>query len=659
MSKNTYDYPVYLFNEGTNYESYKFFAVACVQKDGKRLWRFRVWAPNAVSVSVVGDFNNWDREANVMAKIGSTGIWECFVKGIKKFDNYKYSIEGADHIVRLKADPYATHAETAPATASKIYSIAGYKWQDEEYLADRKTKNSYEQPMNIYEVHAGSWKTYADGNKYSYIKLADELVPYLKEMGYTHVELMPITEHPFDGSWGYQVTGLFAPTSRYGTPHDFMYFVDKCHSEGIGVIMDFVLSHFPKDSFGLYEFDGTCQYEYDDIYKREHKSWGTRVFDYNKPQVRSYLISAVDFWFTNYHIDGMRLDAVASMLYLNYDRRQGEWQPNVNGEEYNLEAIYFLQTLNRMILTRHPDVLMIAEESTAFPMVTMPPKMGGLGFNYKWNMGWMNDTLDYIRTDPFFRKGNHDKLTFSITYAFSENYILPFSHDEVVHGKASLIGKVPGTYEEKFGGLKTLISYQMAHPGKKLNFMGNEFGQFIEWDYKKELDWLLLGYESHAYLHEYIKDLNNYYKNSKPLYEMDCSFDGFKWIVVDDKEQNVASFARYDKEGNFIIVVLNFSPTPRSDYRIGVGKKGVYVEELNSECKKYGGNASFKAEYETIDEARHGEEQSIALELKGNSAVFIKWIRPLAEEKIKPDKKTAEKSGKKTVAKSNGKNEKD
>lgn len=633
MAKNTYDYPVYLFNEGTNFEAYKLFAVANVQKNKKRMWRFRVWAPNALSVSVVGDFNNWNREENPMERLGNSGIWECYVKGIKRFDNYKYSIEGADHTVRLKADPYATHNETAPATASKIYELEGYEWTDGNYLEKRKQRNSYELPMNIYEIHLGSWRLYPDGNYYSYRHLADELVPYLKEMGYTHVELMPVTEHPFDGSWGYQVTGLFAPTSRYGTPHDFMYFVDKCHSEGIGVIMDFVLSHFPKDSFGLYEFDGTCQYEYDDIYKQEHKSWGTRVFDYNKPQVRSYLISAVDFWLTNYHMDGMRLDAVASMLYLNYDRRQGEWRPNENGEEYNLEAIYFLQTLNQTILTRHPDVLMIAEESTAFPMVTMPPNIGGLGFNYKWNMGWMNDTLDYIKTDPFFRKGNHDKLTFSITYAFSENYILPFSHDEVVHGKASLIGKIPGTYEEKFGGLKTLLSYQMAHPGKKLNFMGNEFGQFIEWDYKKQLDWMLLDYPSHASLHEYVKDLNKFYLANKPLFEMDTSYDGFRWIVVDDKVQNVVAFTRYDKAGDFIIVVINFSPTPRENYCIGVEKYGIYTEVLNSESKKYGGEVPAGREYTAIDESHHGQEQAISLDLKGNSAVFIKLKKELVKKK--------------------------
>ena len=584
---------------------------------------------------MVGDFNGWDENKDRMEMLGSTGIWECCVSGVKKFDNYRYAVHGADGRLVYKSDPYATHAETAPANASKIYSLAGFEWHDEAYLNNRAKKNSYAEPMNIYEVHLGSWKLYPDGNYYSYRKIADELVPYVKEMGYTHLEILPVTEHPFDGSWGYQSTGLFSPTSRYGTPHDFMYFVDKCHEAGIGVIMDFVLSHFPKDAYGLYEFDGTCLYEYGDVYKQEHKGWGTRVYDYNKPQVRSYLISAVDFWLSEYHIDGMRMDAVASMLYLNYDRRDGEWLPNEYGGEFNLEAIYFLQTMNKAVLSRHPDVVMIAEESTAFPMVTMPPDIGGLGFNYKWNMGWMNDTLDYVKTDPLYRKGNHDRLTFSITYAFSENYILPFSHDEVVHGKASMIGKIPGTYEEKFGGLKTLLSYQMAHPGKKLNFMGNEFGQFIEWDYKRPLDWFLLDYDSHYRLKEYVKDLNAYYLKHKELYELDNSYDGFKWIVVDDRDQNVIVFSRFDKEGNEVVAVFNFSPVERWDYRFGVNKWGVYGEDLNSESEKYGGTTPENVLHETIDEERHGKEQSISLDLKGFSAIFL----TLKQEKKKPPKK--------------------
>jgi len=620
-SKN--DLPIYLFNEGTNYEAYRFFNVESAVYDGKKQFRFRVWAPNAHSVSVVGDFNGWDRNANVMQPLNSSGIWEGYVKNLRKFDNYKFSIENREGHIFLKADPFATHAETAPATASKFYPIEGYKWSDADFIEQRKKKDSYKSPMNIYEVHFGSWKKHEDGNYYSYRDMAETLVPYLKEAGYTHVELMPLTEHPFGGSWGYQATGLYAATSRYGTPHDFMYFVDKCHAAGISVILDFVLSHFPKDAFGLYEFDGTCLYEYNDPYKQEHKGWGTRVYDFNKPQVRSFLISAVDFWITNYHIDGLRLDAVASMLYLNYDRPNGEWRQNEIGNEYNLEAIFFLQTMNKHILSKHQGVLMIAEESTAFPMVTMPPSIGGLGFNYKWNMGFMNDILDYVKHDPFFRKDAHNKLTFSITYAFSENYVLPFSHDEVVHGKQSLIGRVPGSYEDKFKGLKALCSYQMGHPGKKLNFMGYEFGQFIEWDYKRPLDWFLLNYENHALTHKYIKALNKLYLSEKALYEQDCTYDGFRWVVVDDRTQNVVVFNRYACDGECVTVAVNFSPVRRAGYEIGVDAKGTYEELLNSEWKEFGGRAEAKPMVSTEKEM-HDRKHSIALDLWGNSAIFIK-----------------------------------
>ncbi|MCR4661415.1 MAG: 1,4-alpha-glucan branching protein GlgB [Clostridia bacterium] len=645
MSKNSYDYPIYLFNEGTNYESYTFFCPCYTQKNGKKYWRFRVWAPNAKEISVVGDFNNWDRNANPMERIGQSGIWECFISGVKRYDIYKFSILDNYGTVRLKSDPFATHTETMPANGSKIYDILGYEWHDEEFLKERATKNTYKGPMNIYEVHLGSWKRHEDGNPYSYLDLARELVPYVKSMGYTHIELLPITEYPYEGSWGYQTTGLYAPTSRYGTPNDFMAFIDACHAEGISVIMDFVLSHFPKDAFGLYEFDGTYQYEYGDIYKQEHKTWGTRVYDFGKPQVRSFLISAIDFWISKYHIDGMRLDAVASMLYLNYDRRDGEWMPNEYGGEYNLEAIYFLQCMNKAILSRHPDVIMIAEESTAFPMVTMPPSMGGLGFNYKWNMGWMNDTLDYIKIDPYFRKGAHNKLTFSITYAFSENYILPFSHDEVVHGKCSLMGKIPTEYENKFKGDKTLLSYQMAHPGKKLNFMGYEFAQFIEWDYKKELDWLLLQYDKHRLFNEYIKDLNNLYKSKKPLYELDCSYDGFKWTVVDDNTQNIVVFNRYASNGDSIIFVGNFSTVQRDDYVIGVDKKGKYKVILNSEWKKYGGDFEVEKLLETTDTPSHGKEQSLSIKIPACGSLFIELVEEFVEDEkvIKDDSEYDEK----------------
>lgn len=627
MAKKTYDYPIYLFNEGTNYTSYKFFKPSYVVKDKRKVWRFRVWAPNATTVSVVGNFNNWNRDCDKMTQIEDSGIWEGFVRGLKMYDIYKFSLECADGKINLKADPFALHAETPPYTASKVYDIRGFKWTDKDFIEKRKKTNHYQSPMNIYELHIGSWKKYDDDNYYSYKKLADEIVDYVLQMNYTHIELMPITEHPFDGSWGYQTTGLFAPSARYGTPHDFMYLVNKCHENGIGVILDFVLSHFPKDEFGLYEFDGTCQYEYSDPYKQEHKGWGTRVFDYGKTQVRSYLISAVFFWLDYYHIDGMRLDAVASMLYLDYDRKQGEWLPNKNGSNHNLEAVSFIKQLNKAVLSKHKDVIMIAEESTSFPMVTMPPENGGLGFNYKWNMGWMNDTLDYIKIDPFFRKGSHNKLTFSITYAFSENYILPFSHDEVVHGKASMISKMPGAYQEKFDGLKTLYAYQMAHPGKKLNFMGNEFGQFIEWNYTKALDWLLLDYDAHRFLRRFVRDLNKFYLENKPLYELDNTYDGFNWIVVDDNLQNVLAFTRYDKQGNSIIAVMNFSRAPRPNYELGVEHDGIYEVVLDSALKIYGGEKEKNDLITANDKSKHNKKYSLTINLEGNSAIYIKKIK--------------------------------
>jgi 1,4-alpha-glucan branching enzyme len=622
MKRAKLDYPIYLFNEGTNYDLFKLFKTSYVSKDDKKTWRFRCWAPRAKSVAVVGDFNGWNRHINKMEAVGG-GVWETYVVGLKRFDNYKFSIETTRGKIILKADPFAVHAETAPGTASKIFDISGYDWADSEFLENRKKTNVYETPMNIYEVHLGSWKKYADGNFLSYRDLADELVPYLKEMSYTHVEVMPITEHPYLGSWGYQVSGLYAPTSRYGTPHDFMYFVDKCHQAGIAVIMDFVLSHFPKDEFGLFEFDGKPLFEYSDPTKMEHKEWGTRIFDYSKPEVQSFLISAVLYWLEYYHIDGMRLDAVASMLYLDYNRKEGEWKPNREGGNYNLEAIAFLQKLNRVALSRFPNCYMTAEESTAFPMVTMPPDVGGLGFNFKWNMGWMNDILKYASIDPFFRKGSHDKITFSLTYAFSENYVLPFSHDEVVHGKASMISKMQGDYKDKFAQLKALYAFQTAHPGKKLNFMGNEFGQFIEWDFNKELDWQLLNYESHASLKEYVKDLNSLYLKYPPLYQLDSTYDGFKWLVVDDNVQNVIAFYRQCREHQKVIAVINFSPEKRLGYEIGVPDSGEYKILLNSCLKKYGGDAEPFKTTSTVKKPNHGNKQSLVINLEGSSALFL------------------------------------
>ncbi|MDR0697306.1 MAG: 1,4-alpha-glucan branching protein GlgB [Christensenellaceae bacterium] len=622
MRKEKLELPAIQFNEGTNYETYKMMKLYYVSNVGKKMWRFRCWAPNAVSVSIIGDFNEWNRDANPMKKIYG-GIWEGFAASLKRFDNYKFSIETASGQILNKTDPFAVHTETPPGSAGKIYDLTGYRWNDDKYLSYVKTRNIYTSPMNIYELHVGSWKRHADGNCYSYRDLAENLIPYLMEMGYTHVELMPITEFPYDGSWGYQVTGLFAPSSRFGTPHDFMYFVDRCHQSGIGVIMDFVISHFPKDSYGLYEFDGKPLYEYQDEFKREHKTWGTRVFDYGRPAVQSFLISAVCFWLEYYHIDGMRLDAVASMLYLDYDRQPGEWTPNIHGGNYNLEAIAFLKKLNSVVLTRFPYVIMIAEESTAFPMVTLPPDVDGLGFNFKWNMGWMNDILSYIRIDPFFRKGSHDKLTFSLTYAFSENYILPFSHDEVVHGKASMISKMAGDYDSKFAALKALYAFQYAHPGKKLNFMGNEFGQFIEWDYTKELDWLLLQYENHSRLKTFIKDLNHVYLNHSELYEKDNTYEGFKWIIVDDNIQNIIAFERKNNAGLSLIAIINFSDVMRASYEVGVPESGEYEIIINSNGLLYGGNGPMQANIKTVLKENHGFKQSLVLNLAGNSALYI------------------------------------
>ncbi|MCL2630343.1 MAG: 1,4-alpha-glucan branching protein GlgB [Firmicutes bacterium] len=622
MARFKLDYPVYLFNEGTNYDAFKLMRLSYLTKGGKKVWRFRCWAPRAKSVSVVGNFNKWNRNINKMVAVGG-GLWEAHIGGLKKYDNYKFSVEGAKGKVSLKADPYATHAETAPGTASKVYDIAGYNWGDSDYLLKRKERNHYTSPMNVYEVHAGSWKKHADGNFYSYKDLADSLVPYLKEMNYTHVELMPVTEHPFFGSWGYQISGLFAPTSRFGIPHEFMYFVDKCHKAGIGVIMDFVLSHFPKDEFGLYEFDGLPLYEYTDECKKEHKEWGTHVFDYGRPEVHSFLISAVCFWLEHYHIDGMRLDAVASMLYLDYNRKDGEWAQNIHGGNHNLEAIAFLQKLNRVVLSRFPDCFMVAEESTAFPMVTMPPDIGGLGFNFKWNMGWMNDILEYVGIDPFFRKGAHDKITFSLSYAFSENYVLPFSHDEVVHGKCSMVSKVRGDYQDKFSALKALYAYQMAHPGKKLNFMGGEFAQFIEWDYQKELDWLLLEFESHITLKNYVKKLNELYLKIPALFELDNTYDGFKWLVVDDNVQNVIAFYREDKEHKKLISIINFANARREGYEIGVPDAGDYEIVLNSNATDFGGKTEIPKIISTVKKPNHGHKNSIVLNIEPNSALYL------------------------------------
>ena len=540
--------------------------LGCHKKEGGFV--FRVWAPEARSIKVVGSFNGWDIFSPYMYNHG--GIWELFVPEAKEFDEYKYYIERRDGSCVYKADPYAFHSCTRPQSASKVYDLSGYSWNDASYLKKARKKNPIDSPVNIYELHLGSWKKYEDGNFYSYSVLADELIPYVKEMGYTHVELLPVSEHPFDGSWGYQATGYFAPTSRYGTPHDFMAFVDKCHCAGIGVIVDWVGAHFPKDEFGLYEFDGSCCYENRDPSRREHPEWGTRLFDFGRNEVRSFLMSSVCYWLREYHVDGIRADAVTNMIYKDYANDPDCWRKGYDC--VNHDAVRLLRDINTAAFKINPSVLMIAEEATSYPFVTKPGYDGGLGFNFKWNMGWMHDTLDYMSADPVMRKFIHDKMTFSLTYAFSENYILPFSHDEVVHGKLSLIGRMPGDYASKFENLRVMYAYMMAHPGKKLLFMGGEFAQFIEWDEKRELDWFLLSYDKHRYMHEYVRALNHLYLENSPFWENDSDWNGFSWIKVDDRDNGVFALRRIDRSGNEIIGVFNFCPVLRSNYRMGMPK---------------------------------------------------------------------------------------
>ncbi len=616
------------FLNGEEKRAYSFLGAH--KEQGKTV--FRVWAPEAFGVSVVGDFNNWQPKINNAFHIGG-GIWECITEALPKYSNYKFAIETKSGEIKFKADPFSFHAETPPATASKIYDIGEYKWGDKEWMA--KKEPPYNAPLNIYEVHLGSWRKNPDGRLKDYVSIARELSKYVKEMGYTHVELLPIMEHPFDGSWGYQVSGYYAPTSRYGTPDGFMEFVDIMHRSGIGVILDWVPAHFPKDDFGLWNFDGTHLFEYPDPRKGEHREWGTAVFDYGKPQVVSFLKSNAVFWIEKYHIDGLRVDAVASMLYLDYNRRDGEWVANKYGGNENLEAIEFLKSVNTAVLETDPKAFVIAEESTAWPSVTKPPKEGGLGFNFKWNMGWMNDMLKYMSLDPYFRKFNHDNLTFSFFYAFSENFLLPLSHDEVVHGKCSLISKMPGYYDDKFASLRAFYAYMMAHPGKKLLFMGQEFAQFIEWDYKNELDWLLLQYEKHKLMQDFVKNLNAKYLETKAFWEVDTSWDGFNWISNDDNEQSVISFFRADKSGKKTIVVCNFVPVERQNYRIGVPESGTYNITLNTDAVAFGGNGLLKVRgFKSEKEPMHGFHNSLELTLPPLSVLYLEK-RKYVKKKLK------------------------
>ncbi len=566
--KQKNDLPAYLFHQGTNYSAHKFLGLTFTAHKAV----FRVWAPNADRVTLCGDFNGWDRESHPMSISTAGGIWEIQIprKEIAEGSKYKYAITKYGKTV-LKADPYAFSSETLKQTASVVSKLPSYKWNDALWMSSRKKtmrvtdKEKFACPINIYEMHLGSWKTRngmttVDGDGYlNYREIADSLVPYVKEMGYTHVELMPITEFPYDGSWGYQVCSYFAPTSRFGSPEDFMYLVDKLHQNGIGIILDWVPAHFPKDEHGLYEFDGTRLYEYQGNDRIENAGWGTRYFDVGRNEVQCFLISSALFWLETYHVDGLRIDAVASMLYLDYDRRPGEWIPNCYGGRENLEAIAFFRKLNSTILSKHPDVMMVAEESTAWGGVTAPPDDGGLGFNFKWNMGWANDMFDYVQTDPFFRKYNHSKLNFSMMYAFSENFILPVSHDEVVHGKKSLIDKMYGSYEDKFKGVRLFLAHMIAHPGKKMLFMGSEYGQFREWDYENQLEWFMLDYETHRKLKNYTASINHFYLENDPLWQDDFSWDGFRWVLPNEASSNLLAYERYGKDGKRLLCLFNFS----------------------------------------------------------------------------------------------------
>ena len=623
-------YDLYLFHQGTHANSYKFLGAHPLTQGDQTGVRFSLWAPNALQVAVVGDFNNWSPEGSQMQKVLDSGIWSLFIPGIQEGSLYKYLIHTQQGEILYKADPYGFSSEFRPGTASRVNSLDQYDWQDSLWLSNRSSSGIYDRPMLIYEIHLGSWRQNDDGSFYSYRQLAEELVPYVADMGYTHIEILPITEHPFDGSWGYQSTGYYSVTSRYGSPQDFMCLIDQCHQNGIGVILDWVPGHFCKDAHGLRQFDGTPLYEYADPRRAENYHWGTLSFDLGKREVRSFLISNAMFWLDIFHIDGLRVDAVASMLYLDYGKEPGQWTPNVYGGKENLEAVDFMKKLNETVFSNFPNALMIAEESTQWPMVSKPTYLGGLGYNYKWNMGWMNDMLRYMETDSIHRKWHHQLLTFSLMYAFSENFILPLSHDEVVHGKKSLLNKMPGDYWQKFASLRAFYGYMMAHPGKKLIFMGGEFGQFIEWDEKKSLDWFLLDYDMHHKLHLYVKQLNHFYRRQASLWFNDHDWQGFQWIDPHDYQHSVITFMRIGNDPeDFLIVLCNFTPVVYDGYRIGVPKKGQYVELFNSDMECFGGSGQSNSSALTGDlPPWHNQPYSLVLKVPPLATLFLKYQKP-------------------------------
>ncbi|MGO9380428.1 MAG: 1,4-alpha-glucan branching protein GlgB [Dissulfurispiraceae bacterium] len=625
------DFDLHLIGEGTHYKNYEKLGSHVRAIEGVKGVHFAVWAPNAKNVGVVGDFNNWDGRRHPMRLLGLSGIWEIFIPGLDEGTVYKYEIKSKYHKQReLKADPFSYYFEVRPKSAAVVYDIENrHEWKDSGWLSFRSGKNWLEAPLSIYEVHLGSWMRAGQGDNFpTYRELAEKLIPYVKELGFTHIELMPITEHPFDASWGYQTLGYYAPTSRFGKPEDFMCFIDACHQEGIGIIMDWVPAHFPKDAHGLSFFDGTCLYEHEDPRQGEHKDWGTLIFNYGRNEVRNYLISNALFWIDKYHIDGLRVDAVASMLYLDYSREEGQWIPNEYGGNENLEAIDFIKKFNEVIHLYHHGVLTVAEESTAWPGVTKPSYLGGLGFDMKWNMGWMHDTLDYFSKDPIHRKYHQHDLTFSMLYAFTENFLLPFSHDEVVYGKRSLLNKMPGDMWQKFANLRALFGYFYGHPGKKLFFMGAEFGQWDEWNFDKSLDWQLLQYEPHMKLKRYLADLNNVYRRELALSQVDYDWHGFEWIDFHDADNSILSFIRRAANSDdFLVFVFNLTSVPRQNYRIGIPRGGFYRELLNSDSDLYWGSNMGNSGGLLADEIEtHGRKYSLNLVLPPLSCLILKPV---------------------------------
>ena len=624
IQKDPSDLPIYLFKQGNNCEAYRYFGAHLETRAGESGVVFRVWAPHAAAISVVGDFNSWKPGSHPMRKVDGDSVWELFIPGVKEYDVYKYCVTTRGGDLIYKADPYAFHAETRPSNGSKVYDITGFAWHDDAWQTAQIKADVINGPMNIYEMHAGSWKLKDEKVPYNYSELADELIPYIREMGYTHVELLPVMEYPFDGSWGYQVTGYFAPTSRYGTPKDFMAFVDKMHEAGIGVIMDWVPAHFPKDAFALGRFDGTPLYEDPDPLRGEHPEWGTYVFNFGRREVRNFLVANALFWLEDLHVDALRVDAVSSMLYLDYSREPGHWRPNIYGGRENLEAIDFLKEATATAYKNNPGVMVIAEESTAWPGITAPTSAGGIGFGMKWNMGWMHDTLEYLHEEPINRKWHHNEITFSMVYAYSEHYVLPISHDEVVYGKGSLYGKMPGDDWQKLAGVRSMFAYQWAHPGKKLSFMGNELAQWGEWDHDASIDWDCLNWQEHRQVQTMVADLNAFYKAHPALWSQDFDPAGFQWLTSDDADHNTLSFLRIGTKGETLAVVVNFSGEAWSDYQVALPTGGKWTEVFTTDDAKYGGSDIHNGTFEAVEGEYHSRPFSAKITVPALGVVFLK-----------------------------------